>query len=152
MKSKKKRATKNIFLLVCLCSVGLAVLGYLRQPSMLSVTLSEKFHVGVWNEGVDSRLVVFSDGEYDAAKPMTHFPGTITEKAVYFKAVPGIYYRYIRTELEAHWVCLFSLWYPIGVFGKLLQEFPGKDRSRRQQGNRKLNIRRLHCHRQIGQR
>ncbi|MHC5213609.1 MAG: hypothetical protein ACYSOO_03340, partial [Planctomycetota bacterium] len=65
MKSKKKRATKNIFLLVCLCSVGLAVLGYLRQPSMLSVTLSEKFHVGVWNEGVDPRLVVFSDDEYD---------------------------------------------------------------------------------------
>ena len=136
MKSKKKRATKNIFLLVCLCSVGLAVLGYLRQPSMLSVTLSEKFHVGVWNEKFDSRLVVFSDDEYDAAKPMTHFPGTITEKAVYFKAVPGIYYRYIRTELEAHWVCLFSLWYPIGVFGLLviyfqLQEnfyknFPGK--------------------------
>ncbi|MHC5173335.1 MAG: hypothetical protein ACYSPJ_06200 [Planctomycetota bacterium] len=141
MKSKKKRATKNIFLLVCLCSVGLAVLGYLRQPSMLSVTLSEKFHVGVWNEGVDSRLVVFSDDEYDAAKPMTHFPGTITEKAVYFKAVPGIYYRYIRTELEAHWVCLFSLWYPIGVFGLLVIYF-----------QLKLNIRRLHCHRQIGQR
>ena len=136
MKFKKKRATKNLFLLLCLCSVGLAVLGYLRQPSMLSVTLSERFHVGVWNEGLDSRLVVFSDDEYDAANPMTHFAGTITEKAVYFNAVPGIYYRYIRTELEAHWVCLFSLWYPIGVFGLLvvcfqLQEnyyrnFPGK--------------------------
>ncbi|MHC5017725.1 MAG: hypothetical protein ACYTFP_03915 [Planctomycetota bacterium] len=49
MKFKKKRAMKKLFLLLCLCSVGLAVLGYLRQPSMLSVTLSETFHVGVWN-------------------------------------------------------------------------------------------------------
>ncbi|MFZ9034073.1 MAG: hypothetical protein ACO21J_09000 [Anaerohalosphaeraceae bacterium] len=136
MKFKKKRATKNLFLLLCLCSVGLAVLGYLRQPSMLSVTLSETLHVGVWNEGLDSRLVVFSDDEYDPADPMTHFQGTITERAVYFNAVPGIYYRYIRTELEAHWVCLFSLWYPIGVFGLLVilfqmqenyyRNFPGK--------------------------
>ena len=127
---------KNLFFLLCLCSVGLAVLGYLRQPSMLSVTLSETFHVGVWNEGLDSRLVVFSDDKYDPADPMTHFQGTITERAVYFNAVPGIYYRYIRTELESHWVYLFSLWYPIGVFGLLviyfqLQEnfyknFPGK--------------------------
>ena len=136
MKFKKKRAMKNLFLLLCLCSVGLAVLGYLRQPSMLSVTLSETLHVGVWNEGLDSRLVVFSDDEYDPADPMTHFQGTITERAVYFNAVPGIYYRYIRTELEAHWVCLFSLWYPIGVFGFLVilfqmqenyyRNFPGK--------------------------
>jgi hypothetical protein len=136
MKFKKKRTTKNLFLLLCLCSVGLAVLGYLRQPSMLSVTLSETLHVGVWNEGLDSRLVVFSDDEYDPADPMTHFQGTITERAVYFNAVPGIYYRYIRTELEAHWVCLFSLWYPIGVFGLLVilfqmqenyyRNFPGK--------------------------
>ena len=139
MKFKKKRATKNLLLLLCLCLVGLAVLGYLRQPSMLSVTLSETFHVGVWNEGLDSRVAFFSDDEYDPADPMTHFQGTITEKAVYFNAVPGIYYRYIRTEHETHWVCLFSLWYPIGVFGLLaicfqMQEnyyrnFPGKNDS-----------------------
>ena len=136
MKSKKKRTLKHICLLLCFCLVGLAVLGYLCQPSMLSATLTDTVHVGVWNEGFDSRLVVFSDDEYDAANPMTHFPGTITEKAVYFNAVPGIYYRYIRTELEAHWVCLFSLWYPIALLGLLvicfqLQEnfyknFPGK--------------------------
>ena len=127
MKSKKKRGTKNLFLLVCLCSVGLAVLGYLRQPSMLSVTLTDTFHVGVWNEGLDSRLVVFSDDEYDAANPMTHFAGTITEKAVYFNAVPGIYYRYIRTDLDTHWVFLLGLWYPFGIFAILAIYFQLKE-------------------------
>lgn len=120
MKSKKKRATKNLFLLLCLCLVGFSVLGYMRQPSMISMTLTDTFHAGVWNQGFDSRLVVFSNDEYDPANPTTHFPGSITQKTFYFSAVPGIYYRYIRTELDTHWVCLFSLWYPIGIFAFLV--------------------------------
>ena len=120
MKFKKKRTRKNICLLLCLCLVGLAVLGYLHQPSMASVTLTDTFHAGVWNQWLDSRLVVFSDDEYDPANPVTHFPGSITEKTFYFSAVPGIYYRYIRTELDTQWVCLFSLWYPIGIFAFLV--------------------------------
>jgi hypothetical protein len=123
MKSKKKRAMKHLFLLLCLCLVGLAVFGYMRQPSMTSVTLMDTFHAGVWNEAFDSRLAFFNDGGYDPSNLATHFPGSITEKTFYFSAVPGIYYRYIRTELDTHWVCLFSLWYPFGIFGFLVIYF-----------------------------
>ena len=123
MKSKKKRTMKHIFLLLCLCSVGFFVIGFLHQPSVISITLSDNFHAGVWNQGVDSRLVFFNDGAYDPAHLATHFPGSITQKAFSFGAVPGIYYRYIRTEFDTHWVFLFSLWYPFVIFGFLVIGF-----------------------------
>jgi hypothetical protein len=123
MKSKKKRVMKHICLLLCLCLFGFAVLGYLTQPSMISITLTDTFHVGVWNQDFDSRLVFFNDEKYDPSNPMTHFPGSITQKAFYFSAVPGIYYRYIRTDLDTHWVFLLNLWYPFGIFGLLVIYF-----------------------------
>jgi len=114
---------KHICLLPCLCSVAFFVIGFLSQPSTVSITLSDNFHAGVWNKEFDSRLVFFNDDEYDPSNLSAHFPGSITKKTFYFNTLPGIYYRYIQTEFDTHWVCLFSLWYLIGIFGFLVIYF-----------------------------
>ena len=120
MKYQKKRVMKHICLLLCLCSVGLFGIGFLHQPSVTSITLTDNFHAGVWNQEFDSRLVFFNDDEYDPAILETHFQGSTIKKTFYFSTLPGIYYRYIQTDHDSHWVCLFSLWYPIVLFGFLV--------------------------------
>ena len=127
MKSKKKRTLKHICLLLCLCSVGLFVIGFLHQPSVTSITLTDNVHAGLWNQEFDTRLVFCYGDEYDPSKLATHFPGSITQKTFYFSTVPGIYYRYIRTDLDTHWVFLLGLWYPFGIFAILAIYFQLKE-------------------------
>ena len=123
MEFKKKRTRKNICLLLCLCSVACFIFGYLHQPSVASITLLDNFRAGVWNQEFDSRLVFFNDDEYDPANLAAHFPGSTIKKSFHFSAIPGIYYRCIQTDIDTHWVCQFSLWYPFVVFGILLIYF-----------------------------
>ena len=130
---------KHLFLLLDFCSLALLVVGYLNQPSAHSMTVWKGFNAGVWSQEFDSRLIFFNDDEYDPATPVTHFPGSITEKVFYLSAVPGIYYRYILTEQDTYWVCQLSLWYLIIVFGLLViyfqlretfyENLPGKSES-----------------------
>ena len=110
---------KHICLLLCLCSLSFFIFGYLHQPSIASVTLTDNLHAGVWNQGLDSRLVFFNGDQYDPATLESHYSGTL-KKSFYFSSLPGIYYRYIQTELDTHWVFLFSPWYPVGIFSFLV--------------------------------
>ena len=110
---------KHFFLLLCLCSVGFFVFGFLYQPSIASVTLTNNFHAGVWNQGLDLRLVFLNGDQYDPDTLESHYSGNI-EKSFYFSTLPGIYYRYILTDLDTHWVCLFSPWYLVGIFAFLV--------------------------------
>ena len=122
MRHKKKRAMKHISFLLCLCSASFFVFGFLHQPSIASIRLSDHFHAGVLNEGFDSRLLVFNDEIYDPSVLETHFSGDI-KKTLYISTLPGIYYRYIQTDLDTHWVCQFSPFYLIVIFGLLVIYF-----------------------------
>lgn len=113
---------KHLCLLLCLCSVGLVVFGYLYQPSIASIRLLGNFHTGVLNQGLDSRLLFFNDDKYDPSVLETHFSGNI-KNTLYISTLPGIYYRYIQTDLHTHWVCQFSPFYLIIIFGVLVIYF-----------------------------
>ena len=122
MKSDKKRMMKHIFLLLCICPAAFFVFGFLHQPSIASVTLTNNFHAGVLNQGLGSRLLFFNNDKYDPSVLETHFSCDI-KKRIYISTLPGIYYRYIQTDLDTHWVFKFSPFYLIAVFGLLVIYF-----------------------------
>lgn len=136
MKAKKERSVRLLFLLLFFCSVGLLVVGYLNRPVVKSLALTENLHLGVWSRDLDSRLVFFNEDEYNPSNLPSHFRGSRIQKTATFSMIPGIYYRYIRTDADTQWVCQISLWYPIIISGLLsvhyfLKEtfsknFPGK--------------------------
>ena len=83
MKSKKNRTMKHICLLLCLFSASFFVFGFLNEPSIASIALSDNFKVGVWNIGFDSRLLFFNDEEYNPSYLSLNIAGDTIKKTFY---------------------------------------------------------------------
>jgi hypothetical protein len=114
-----KQMIKYLFLLLCICSASLLIIGYLYIPGK-SVILTERLHAGVCcTRNLDCRLYLTYNTEFNTP----YNPDNVTENKVHtthgFNFIPGIYYHHIKSDYYTNWICLFSLWYPIAIFGLL---------------------------------
>ena len=63
--------TRQAFKILTILSAGLLlatlllfIIGYALNPSDHHVSFGDACHIGVWNRGLDSRLVVFNNSDY----------------------------------------------------------------------------------------
>ena len=114
---------------VSLCiSLLLFVGGYVLDPSEYYLSFDDDCHVGIWVQGLDARVVLFSDAEYGPYFGSTI--GLVDEYGIVYPPVLfelgfgdywGIYYRNIRwPDSTGLWSLMVSLWYPVIVKGALL--------------------------------
>ncbi|PQO40055.1 hypothetical protein [Blastopirellula marina] len=104
-------------------SIALFLLGYAYNPWEYRLTLQDDFHIGVWTEWPDSRIVFFNDSDHgpyigsiialrDSDRDV--YPTFVREER--FGPTAGIYYRYFERIDSKLWTLMVSLWYPILFF------------------------------------
>ncbi|MEX0712327.1 MAG: hypothetical protein WD278_08250 [Pirellulales bacterium] len=105
--------------------VALVLAGYVFRPWEHSLSFGESFHVGVFNRGLDSRLVCFSHSKYPyfgSIIGIVDAEGNIyppLKRRVAFGDTWGVYYRYFQWSDSILWTLMFSLWYPIALFATM---------------------------------
>ena len=99
------------------------LLGFVVSPSKHFLSMTDSIHVGVWNRGFDSRIVVFNDaqnGPYRGSiNGLVGDDGEVYPKIVHQRAFGdayGVYYRFIQRADSADWTFMVSIWYPIAMF------------------------------------
>jgi hypothetical protein len=81
------------------------------------VSITPTFHIGVWNIGLDSRLVFFNDAEYGPYRgSIVGLAGNEYPHTRGFGDTLGIYYRHFTWPDSVLWTLAVSLWYPILLF------------------------------------
>lgn len=109
-------------------SLLLFVGGYVLDPSEYYLSFDDDCHLGVFANGFDARIILFSEEEYGPYRgSITHVSDAdgITYPSVRyhlgFGDYWGIYYRNIRwPDSTSLWTLMISLWYPITVAGTIL--------------------------------
>jgi hypothetical protein len=95
----------------------LFALGFITDPWRHHLSLSRDFHIGVWNNGLDSRLVFFSDSEYGPYRgSIVGLAGSKYPHTNAFGDFFGVYYRHFTWPDSILWTLMVSMWYPILVF------------------------------------
>lgn len=95
---------------VILCFFFLLVLfGYVSNAWEHRLSLSRNFHIGVWNTGLDSRLVFFNDAEYGPYRgSIVGLAGSEYPHTSAFGDTFGVYYRHFTWPDSV--LCLFPSW------------------------------------------
>lgn len=120
-----RRALKILTILsfaLLMATVLLFISGYALSSWDHHVSFGDSCHIGVWNRGLDSRLVVFSDSDYGPYRGsiigLVDANGNVypplKRRAAYGDAW-GIYYRYFQWADAKLWTLMVSLWYPIAI-------------------------------------
>lgn len=94
----------------------LLLMGYVTSPDQNYVSLSQNFHLGILNDGLDSKIVCFNDakaGPYRGS--IVGFAGDEFPETIAFGSSFGIYYRHFEWPDSTLWTLMVSLWYPISV-------------------------------------
>ncbi|MCA8988131.1 MAG: hypothetical protein KDA78_10840 [Planctomycetaceae bacterium] len=107
-------------------SVLMFLAGYIISPLDYHFSLSDDFHVGVWSNGPDSRLVFFNDPAYGPYRGsiigLTDQDGNVYPPLIHEQSFGdswGIYYRYFQWSDSTLWTLTVTLWYPIVLFAIL---------------------------------
>lgn len=108
-------------------AVTLFVAGYFFNAWDYRLSLSNEFHIGLWNQGFDSRIVFFNNAEYGPYRGsligLDDGEGNIYPPLKcrrYFGDSWGIYYRYFEWfDQPKLWTLMVSLWNPIIGFALL---------------------------------
>ena len=94
----------------------LLLIGSATSPDQNYVALSPNFHLGILNDGLDSKIVCFNDaksGPYRGS--IIGFTGDEYPHTIAFGSSFGIYYRHFEWPDSTLWTLMVSLWYPITV-------------------------------------
>jgi hypothetical protein len=101
----------------------LFLLGFFLNPWDHHLSCGEKFHVAVWNRGLDSRLVFFNNAQYGPYRGsllgILDAEGNVYPKRKWEQSFGdswGAYYRYFQWTDATLWTLMISLWYPISAF------------------------------------
>ena len=99
------------------------LLGFVASPSKHFLSMTDSIHVGVWNRGFDSRIVVFNDDQNGPYRGSINglvgndgevYPKIVQQRA--FGDAYGVYYRFIQRADSSDWTFMISIWYPIAMF------------------------------------
>ena len=101
--------------------LGLSIASVWINPWDQYFSISRQFHIGIWGQGLDVRLVFFNDADYGPYRgSMISLDGDPPlDRAVYFGDTAGIYYRYFRVAGSSLWTLMLLIWYPIALFATL---------------------------------
>ena len=104
--------------------VLLLLIGYITSPDQNYISLNANLHLGILNDGLDSRVVFFNDrkaGPYRGS--VVGFAEDEYPLKIAFGSSFGIYYRHFEWPDSTLWTLTVSLWYPISVAARLPVRF-----------------------------
>lgn len=100
-------------ILLCLCVIAFTA-GFVTNPWRHYISLGNSLHLGVWNRGVDSRVVVFNDSHYGPYRgSIITLQDSATPLRTEFGDTCGIYFRHFEWTGSSLWTLMVSIWYPI---------------------------------------
>jgi hypothetical protein len=127
MKFRMLKAASIISTLLLVLTLIFCVASIWINPWNYRLSLSNNFHLGVWGQTFDIRLVIFNDAEYGPYRGSiisvsdgqgNEFPKV--DRKIGFGDTAGVYYRYFRwPDSTVLWTLMISLWYFVALFAIL---------------------------------
>ena len=121
------RISVTVSILIFATSAILFATGCFTDPWKHRVSVGDSFHIGVWNQGLDSRIIFFNNAKYGPYRGSLidvidengkrHSP-PLEERAIGDSW--GVYYRYFRWADVALWTLMVTLWYPLSLSSLVL--------------------------------
>jgi hypothetical protein len=112
-------ATVSSAVMLCLFLL-LFALGVATDAWNHRLSLAPAFHIGVLNNGLDSRIVFFNNSEYGPYRgSIVGLAGNEFPHTNAFGDTFGVYYRHFTWPDSVLWTLMVSMWYPILAFSLL---------------------------------